>query len=81
MATTPEEPMLSLRVASAYSRKRQGISERLHTDHTISPSISFGQLVRKENESLAVEELVKRLQMDSNIFNQADYLNRIHDIW
>ncbi len=73
--------MLSLRVASAYSRRRQGISERLRTDHTISPSISFGQLVRKENESLAVEELVRRLQVDSNIFNQADYLNRIHDIW
>ncbi len=83
LVATPEEPLLSLKVASAYhSRNRLGISERLHTDHTLSSSVSFGQLVRKENEkSVAPEELVKRLQTESNIFSQADYLNRIHDIW
>ncbi len=82
MASTPEEPLLSLKVASAYhSRNRLGLSEKLHTDNTMHSSISFGQLVRKESEKiLALEELVKRLQSETNIFSQADYLNRIHDI-
>jgi len=79
--TTPEEPAPSLRVATAYHSRNRSFSEKLRTDHSLSPSSSFSQLGKRGNDSLDIGELTERLQTENNIFAQADYLNRIYTTW
>ena len=81
MSPSPDEPLTSLKVALAYHSRKRQTSGHLRTDHTISPVPSFGQLIRRDRETTNVGELTRDLQLESNIFAQADYLNRIYDIW
>ena len=81
MSPSPDEPLTSLKVALAYHSRKRQTSDRLRTDHTISPVPSFGQMFRRDRETTNIGELMKKLQMESNIFAQADYLNRIYDMW
>ena len=86
-ATTPDSDhtqQLSIEVARGYSSRRYSLrSGHLLSDQGgISPSPSSTYLKGKDlYEGITANDVVQKLQAESNIFVQTDYLHYLFDRW
>lgn len=81
---TPEDNLDEIKIAKAWSKRRDSLTLHLPSDNigsgSMSRSTSATTISMKDSgESLEnhhnVDELIEKLHHESNIFLQADYLN------
>lgn len=87
LAPTPDSDhtqQLSIEVARGFSSRRYSLrsGHLLPEQGGISPSPSSTYLKGKDlYEGITVNDVVQKLQAESNIFVQADYVHYLYDRW